>query len=111
LAYDLELAERIRSLVADEPAVSEKAMFGGLSFLVGGNMAVAASSRGGLLVRVDPADTDALVALPGVRLFEMGGRSMRGWLAVDAEQLQTPDALAHWVDRGVSFAASLAAKS
>jgi hypothetical protein len=109
MAYDMELAERIRGLVAGE-GTTEKAMFGGLSFLVGGNMAVAASGQGGLLVRVDPADTDALIALPGVELMEMGGRSMRGWLRVDDNQVQTPEALAGWVERGVSFARSLPVK-
>jgi TfoX/Sxy family transcriptional regulator of competence genes len=110
MGYDRELAERIRAVVADEPAIAEKAMFGGLAFLLRGNMAVAASGRGGLLVRVDPAETDALVALPGVSLFEMGGRSMRGWLSVDERQLQAPASLAAWVERGVSFARSLPPK-
>ena len=109
MAYSRDLAERIRALVAREPAIAEKAMFGGLAFLVGGNMAVAASGRGGLLVRVDPAETEALIATPGVRLFEMGGRSMRGWLSVDDHALQ-PEALAEWVERGLSFARSLPAK-
>ena len=86
-------------------------MFGGLAFLVGGNMAVAASDRGGLLVRVDPHETDALVTLSGVALFEMGGRTMRGWLSVDEEQLTTPAQLASWVERGVSFATSLPTKA
>jgi hypothetical protein len=85
-------------------------MFGGLAFPVGGNMAVAASGQGGLLVRADPGETDALVASPGVRLFEMGGRSMRGWLSVDDEQLQTAKVLAAWVERGLFFARSLPAK-
>ena len=110
MAYSRDLAERIRALVAHEPEIAEKAMFGGLAFLVGGNMAVAASGRGGLLVRVDPAEADALIAAPGVRLFEMGGRSMRGWLSVDDRQLQTPEALSLWVERGLSFARSLPAK-
>ena len=110
MAYDRDLADRVRALLADDPTMAEKEMFGGLAFLVGGNMAVAASGRGGLLVRVDPGETDALVSSPGVRLFEMGGRSMRGWLAVDDQQLQTPDALAGWVERGVAFARSLPAK-
>ena len=110
MPYDRDLAERIRALVADEPELAEKEMFGGLAFLVGGNMAVAASGRGGLLVRADPDETDALVATQGVRLFEMGGRSMRGWLSVDDDQLQTAETLAAWVGRGLSFARSLPAK-
>jgi TfoX/Sxy family transcriptional regulator of competence genes len=110
MPYDGDLAERIRALVADEPGLAEKEMFGGLAFLVGGNMAVAASGQGGLLVRADPGETDALVASPGGRLFEMGGRSMRGWLSVDDEQLQTAKVLAAWVERGLSFARSLPAK-
>jgi TfoX/Sxy family transcriptional regulator of competence genes len=92
------------------PAVTEKKMFGGLAFLVAGNMAVAASGRGGLMVRVDPADSDALSGSAGVELFEMGGRTMRGWLSVDDAQVVTAEALAAWVDRGVAFASSLPAK-
>ncbi len=111
MAYDRRLAERIRALVADEPGIVEKEMFGGLAFLVGGNMAVAASGHGGLLVRVDRDETDALVRTPGVALFEMGGRSMRGWLSVGEEQLTTTAALCSWVERGLSFARSLPAKA
>jgi TfoX/Sxy family transcriptional regulator of competence genes len=110
VAYDRDLAERIRELVAAVPAVTEKEMFGGLAFLVAGNMAVAASGRGGLMVRVDPADSDALSGSAGVELFEMGGRTMRGWLSVDDAQVVTAEALAAWVDRGVAFASSLPAK-
>jgi TfoX/Sxy family transcriptional regulator of competence genes len=110
MPYDRDLAERIRALVDGEAATAEQAMFGGLAFLVGGNLAVAASGQGGLLVRVDPAESDALVALPGVQLMEMGGRSMRGWLRVEDAQLRTPDALERWVERGMSFARSLPAK-
>ena len=85
MAYDEDLANRIRELLAGEPDVTEKTMFGGLAFLVGGNMAVAASGQGGLMVRVDPEATDALVAKPHARPFEMRGRAMRGWLRVDPE--------------------------
>jgi hypothetical protein len=84
MAYDEELADRIRALVSGEPGLAEKKMFGGLAFLVGGNMAIAASGQGGLLVRVDPADSDALVSDTPSRLFEMRGRKMPGWLRVDA---------------------------
>jgi TfoX/Sxy family transcriptional regulator of competence genes len=110
MAYDRDLAERIRDVAAGEPALAEKAMFGGLAFLVDGNMAVAASGQGGLLVRVDPAEGDALVSLPGVRPMEMRGRAMRGWLRVDGEALRTSEDLAAWVERGLAFARSLPAK-
>ena len=107
MAYDEELAARIRDLVASEPALTEKEMFGGLAFLVGGNMAVAASGQGGLLVRVDPAESDALIASSSARPMEMRGREMAGWLRVDPAG---DDELATWVGRGVSFARSLAPK-
>ncbi|HVV57789.1 MAG TPA: TfoX/Sxy family protein [Gaiellaceae bacterium] len=110
MAYDRDLAERIRDVAAGEPALAEKAMFGGLAFLVDGNMAVAASGQGGLLVRVDPAEGDAFVSLPGVRPMEMRGRVMRGWLRVDGEALRTSKDLAAWVERGLAFARSLPAK-
>ena len=110
MPYDPELANRIRELVAGEGALTEKEMFGGLAFLVDGNMAVAASGQGGLLVRVDPADSDALVEQSHARLAEMRGRLMRGWLRVDAEHVATPEELSAWVERGVSFARSLPPK-
>jgi len=111
MAYDEQLAARIRELVADEASLTEKKMFGGLAFLVGGNMAVAASGQGGLLVRVDPEESEALLSSSAARLMEMRGREMRGWLRVDADQVQTKDELSKWVGRGVSFARSLPAKS
>jgi TfoX/Sxy family transcriptional regulator of competence genes len=110
MAYDEDLANRIRELVAAEPDVTEKRMFGGLAFLVGGNMSVAASGQGGLMVRIDPEDTDALLAKPHARPFEMRGREMRGWLRVDAEGVRTKRQLAPWVTRGVAYARSLPAK-
>jgi TfoX/Sxy family transcriptional regulator of competence genes len=110
MAYDEELAARIRELVADEPALSERKMFGGLAFLVGGNMAVAASGQGGLMVRVDPAESAALVGGSRARVVEMRGRAMPGWLRLDGDDVRTRDELAAWVDRGVSFARSLPAK-
>jgi TfoX/Sxy family transcriptional regulator of competence genes len=110
VAYDEALAERIRALVAGEGALTEKAMFGGLAFLVGGNMAVAASGQGGLLVRVDPEESDALVASTSAEPMEMRGRQMRGWLRVDAGAVRTKKELAAWVKRGVSYAGSLPAK-
>jgi TfoX/Sxy family transcriptional regulator of competence genes len=110
MAYDEQLAERIRDLVSGEPGLTETKMFGGLGFLVGGNMAVGASGQGGLLVRVDPAESDALVEASPARPMEMRGRTMRGWLRLDAEDVETRDELATWVERGVSFARSLPAK-
>jgi TfoX/Sxy family transcriptional regulator of competence genes len=110
MAYDEVLAGRIRDLLAAEPGLTEQKMFGGLAFLVGGNMAVAASGQGGLLVRVDPAESDELVESTPAYLMEMRGREMRGWLRVGADHLQKKKELAAWVERGVSFARSLPAK-
>jgi hypothetical protein len=108
--YDEDLADRIRELVAGEPAVTEQRMFGGLAFLVAGHMAVAASGQGGLMVRVSPEDTDTLVARPHARPFEMRGRPMRGWLRVDPEGVRTKRGLEPWVRRGVAYARSLPPK-
>jgi len=110
MAYDEELADRIRELIAGEPDLTEKKMFGGLAFLIGGNMAVAASGQGGILVRVDPAESDMLVATTNARLMEMRGRSMQGWLRVDPDDLRTTPRLAEWVERGATYARSLPAK-
>jgi TfoX/Sxy family transcriptional regulator of competence genes len=110
MAYDEDLANRIRELVADEQGLSEKKMFGGLAFLVGGNMAVAASGQGGLMVRCDPEDTEQLVAKPHARRFEMRGREMDGWLRVDDEGLRTKRQLEPWVKRGIAYARSLPPK-
>jgi TfoX/Sxy family transcriptional regulator of competence genes len=108
--YDEKLASRIRELVAGEPALTEQPMFGGLAFLIGGNMAVAASGQGGILVRVDPEQSDALVAKTNAYLMEMRGRQMRGWLRVDAEDVRTKPQLAKWVELGTTYARSLPAK-
>jgi TfoX/Sxy family transcriptional regulator of competence genes len=110
MAYDEDLADRIRGLVATESGVAEQRMFGGLAFLVGGNMAVAASGQGGILVRVDPEESDALVAGGRASLMEMRGREMRGWLRVDAEHVRTKRELARWVRRGVAHARTLPPK-
>ena len=110
MAYDEDLANRIRELIAGEHDLTEQTMFGGLAFLVGGNMAVAASGQGGLMVRVEPEDTDALVAKRHARPFEMRGRPMQGWLRVDAEGVQTKRQLEPWVKRGVAYARSLPSK-
>jgi TfoX/Sxy family transcriptional regulator of competence genes len=109
MAYDEDLANRIRELLADE-RVTEKKMFGGLAFLIGGNMSVAASGQGGLLVRVDPEDTGKLLEKPHVDLMEMRGRSMKGWLRVGEEGIRTKRQLQPWVRRGVAYARSLPAK-
>jgi len=110
VAYDEELAGRIRELVQVERGLSEKRMFGGLAFLLSGNMAVAASGQGGLLVRVDPEESDALVRKTGARPMVMRGREMRGWLRVDAADVKTKRQLEAWVGRGLAFARSLPAK-
>ena len=110
MAYDEDLANRVRELIGDEPGVAEQRMFGGLAFLIGGNMAVAASGQGGLMVRVDPEETEALVAEPHARPFEMRGRPMDGWLRVVDAGLRTREQLAPWVERGVGYARSLPPK-
>jgi TfoX/Sxy family transcriptional regulator of competence genes len=110
MAYDEDLANRLRELLADEPAITEKKMFGGLAFLLAGTMAVSASRNGGLLVRVDPDETEACLALPHVARMEMGGRMMDGWITVAPEGLETENALAGWVKRGVGFARTLPPK-
>jgi TfoX/Sxy family transcriptional regulator of competence genes len=110
MAYDESLAERIRELLAVEADVSERRMFGGLAFLLGGNMAVAASGHGGVMVRVDPAKSDSLTATTNARLAEMRGRPMRGWIRVDVEDLRTKRQLAKWVHLGATYARSLPPK-
>jgi hypothetical protein len=90
--------------------VTEKAMFGGLAFLVGGNLAVSASGRGGLLLRVDPAETEALVADPHADRFVMRGRAMDGWLGIDVAGIDTDADLQRWVAIGVAYARSLPPK-
>jgi TfoX/Sxy family transcriptional regulator of competence genes len=111
VAYDEDLADRIRELVSGEKRLTEQKMFGGLAFLIGGNMAVAASGQGGILVRVDPAASDKLVATTKAQPMVMRGRSMDGWLRVDAEDVRQKRQLAAWVDRGVTYARSLPPKS
>ena len=110
MAYDEELATRLRDLVAAEPGLTEKKMFGGLAFMIGGNMAIAASGQGGLMVRADPDQSDALVAKTSARLVEMRGRQMPGWLRVDAPDVRTKQQLAKWVSLGVNYARSLPPK-
>jgi len=110
MAYDEDLANRIRELVLSEPGVVEQRMFGGLAFLINGNMSVSASGQGGVLLRVDPAETDALLSKRHAQPFEMRGRVMQGWLRVDAEGLQTKRQLERWVACGVAYARSLPSK-
>ena len=110
MAYDEDLANRIRELLAAEPDVTEMKMFGGLAFLIGGNMSVAASGQGGLMLRCDPQQTEALLEDRYARPFEMRGRVMDGWLRVDSEGLQNKRELERWVNRGVKYARSLPPK-
>jgi hypothetical protein len=110
VTYDEDLAARIRELVGGEETLTEQKMFGGLAFLIGGNMAVSASGQGGLMVRVDPAKSDELVATTPARPVEMRGRSTRGWLRVSTEDLRTERDLAKWVALGTTYARSLPAK-
>src|SRR3954452_7334526 len=111
MAYDEDLANRIRELLAGEPGLTEKKMFGGLAFLVGGNMSVAASGQGGLMVRCDPEQTGELLEKPHARPFEMRGREMDGWLRVDDEGIRTKGELERWVRFGVESAPPLPPKS
>jgi TfoX/Sxy family transcriptional regulator of competence genes len=110
MAFDEDLADRIRELIAGERGVTEQRMFGGLAFLVRGNMSVAASGQGGLLVRVDPEQTGAFARKPHAHRFKMRGREMRGWLRVTAEGVRTKRQLEPWVRRGVTYARSLPSK-
>jgi TfoX/Sxy family transcriptional regulator of competence genes len=110
MAYDTELADRIRFLIGTGPRVTEKKMFGGLAFLVGGNMAISASGKGGALVRVDPADTEALIAAGNATVAVMSGRAMPGWLRVSSADLETDEQLTEWVSRAVAYAGSLPVK-
>ena len=110
MAYDEQLAERIRAVVGDRDGLTEQKMFGGLAFLIGGNMAIAASGQGGILVRVDPDESDALVAKTKAEPMVMRGRAMAGWLRVDAEDVKTKRELAKWVERGTAYARSLPKK-
>lgn len=110
MAYDQELADRIRRLIGSAAGLTEKKMFGGLAFLIGGNMAIAASGQGGIMVRVDPEQSGALTASTPASVAEMRGRPMPGWLRVGLEDLRTDDELAAWVERGAGYARSLPPK-
>lgn len=110
MAYDEGLAHRIRELIVDELDVTEKRMFGGLAFLVNGNMSVTVSGRGGLMARLDPEDAEPLLLEKGVEPFEMRGKGLKGWLRVDESRLDGEDELRDWVERCVEFARTLPAK-
>ena len=107
MAYDEDMANRVRELLGAEPRLSEKKMFGGLAFLVSGNMAVAVSGQGGLLLRCDPAETDSLRAKPHAGPMVMRGKEMDGWLRVAAEGVKTKAQLQRWVERAVGYARGL----
>lgn len=110
MAYDEDLAARIREQLSDQDGVSEKRMFGGLAFLLAGNMAVGLSGGGELMVRVGPEETERALAEPHTRLFDMTGRPMRGWILVVPEGIATKRALSGWVSRGLEFARTLPPK-
>ncbi len=110
MAHDEELANRVRELVLIEPGLSEKRMFGGLAFLVDGHMAVSVSGQGGLLLRVDPQETAALLEQPHAQPFQMRGRTMSGWLRIEPEGVQDLERLEAWVARGIDYARSLPPK-
>jgi hypothetical protein len=111
MAYDEQLADRIRERVAGQRGLTEQKMFGGLAFLIGGNMAIAASGQGGILVRTDPARSQQLVATTDAEEMEMRGRQLAGWLRVDDAHVSTDAQLSKWVDIGVGYAGSLPAKT
>ncbi len=110
MAYDQELADRIRRIIGSDPDLTEMKMFGGLAFLISGNMAIAASGGGGAMVRVDPQQSHTLTATTNATLVEMRGRAMPGWLRVSSDDLGTDDQLTPWVERGISHARSLPPK-
>jgi hypothetical protein len=110
MAYDEELAERIRNLIGPDPQLTEKKMFGGLAFLIHGNMAISASGQGGVLVRVDPARTEELVVTTKATVAVMQGREMPGWLRVAPDDVATDEELEYWVDLGVDYARALPVK-
>jgi hypothetical protein len=110
MAYDEQLAARIRQTLGDQPGLTEQQMFGGLAFLIGGNMAVAASGQGGILVRVDPDESDELASSTAAYPMEMRGKRMAGWLRVDPGDVAGDDGLRPWVERGAAYARSLPPK-
>jgi TfoX/Sxy family transcriptional regulator of competence genes len=110
MAYDLDLADRVRELLGPIRGVDEKRMFGGLAFLINGNMSVAVSGQGGLMVRVPPSETEKLLTRAHVSPMVMAGRETRGWIRVDADGVKTTRQLTGWVTRGADYARSLPPK-
>ena len=110
MAYDEDLANRIRELIASEDGYTEQKMFGGIGFMIDGHMALGVSGQGGLMIHCSKEETEALLAKPGARPFEMRGREMKGWLRVDAESVSTKRALEPWVMQSVAFARALPPK-
>ncbi len=110
MAYDEQLAARLRAALEDEPGLAEKKMFGGLAFLVDGHMAAGASGQGGMLLRVDPAQTEELVDQAEVERFQMRGREMDGWLSVGPGAVRTDEELQGWLDRALAYVRSLPPK-
>ena len=110
MPYDVELADRLRAMLSGQPGVVEKRMFGGVAFLVGGHLAVGASSIGGLMLRVEPEETDALLTEPEAEPFEMRGKAMSGWLRVRIDGSASEDELTPWVERGLAYVRSLPPK-
>jgi TfoX/Sxy family transcriptional regulator of competence genes len=110
VGYDEKLAERVRDLLQDRPGLTQKRMFGGIAWLVDGNMSVVVRSGGDLMVRVAPGDHDAMLAEPGTATMVMRGRPLRGWITVSPDACATPSALATWVERALAYAATLPPK-
>jgi len=110
MAYDEDLAARIREMLTGTPGLTERAMFGGLAFMMNGHMAVVASGKGGLMVRVDPETYDELLTTTEASVTVMRGREMRGWLRVSKEQVRTQGPLTYWVGLGVEYARGLKPK-
>lgn len=111
MAFEEQLATRIRELIGADARLSEAKVFGGLAFLINGNMAISASGNGGIVVRVDPEASEDLIATSPARMMEMRGRTMKGWLRIDSAAVEADEALASWVEIGVAYAGSLPAKS
>jgi TfoX/Sxy family transcriptional regulator of competence genes len=110
MAYDEETAHRIRAVLQNEPNLTEKKMFGGIGFMINGNMAVGVRGRGGLMIRLDPSDRDAALARPHAGEFEMNGKKMAGWVTVDAAGLHDDDALRAWIEQATAFTRTLPPK-
>ena len=110
MPYDVDLADRLREMLTDQPGVVEKRMFGGVAFLVGGHLAVGASSKGGLMLRVSPEETESLLAEPGAEPFEMQGKAASGWLRIKINGSATDDQLGGWVERGLAYVRTLPPK-